>query len=466
LPVGERLYFIRPARRLLIDPVLSKKEFSSRSKVDIGIVSKDETGKRGVADLSISVFKAGDGLSRQDADISSYIWMVSDLRGNIESPSFYFGNTSPEADEAIDNLMLTHGWRKFVWQQVLQNVTPQFDYVPELQHHIIEAKITNANTGLPATGIITYLSVPGQRVQLYASKSDSSGRLRFYTRDLYGPSEILLQTDSSHKSNYRIELTSPFSQKNSTKRLSRFDLPATTKVPLTEENIGVQVQNLFKSEKLNRFYSPVVDSNAFYGRPDNSYQLDDYVRFSTMEEVLREYVVEVLVRRQKENFRLMMSTGVETKIFMDNPTTLFNGVPVFETNKVLQYDPLKIRKIEVVRRRYFYGPLIMNGIVNFTTYEPDPVMISGLDAVVFEYDGLQFAREFYSPVYDTPQQLSNRIPDFRSQLFWSHNLKTDLNGTGKVNFYTSDQKGEYIVVVQGMNVDGRVGEQFARFTVK
>jgi hypothetical protein len=228
----------------------------------------------------------------------------------------------------------------------------------------------------------------------------------------------------------------------------------------------MQVQNIFAGDKLQQLYSPAIDSHGFYGAPDNFYLLDNFVRFSTMEEVLREYVVEVLVRRQKENFRLMIAGGLENKVFMDDPITLFNSVPVFETNKIMQYDPLKVEKIEVVKRRYFYGPSTLNGIVNFVTYEPDATMLSGINAVVFDYEGLQFEREFYSPAYDSQEQINSRLPDFRNVLYWSPGIKTGPLGKGEFNFYTSDLKGRYMVVVQGMNDEGKTGSHSFTFSVK
>ena len=176
-----------------------------------------------------------------------------------------------------------------------------------------------------------------------------------------------------------------------------------------------------------------------------------------MEEVLREYVSEVLVRRQKENFRLIMAGGIENKVFLDDPMTLLNGVPVFEANKVMQYDPLKVQKIEVIRRRYFYGPSILNGIVNFTTYQSDPGVLSDINTLVFDYEGLQFPREFYSPVYETQESLSSHLPDFRNVLYWSPDIKTDTHGKTEISFYTSDKKGNFRVVLQGITADGKVG---------
>jgi hypothetical protein len=465
-PLCERLYFVRPTKQLHIESGAAAQQFSSRSKVSMEVVSGDETGKPVPADLSVSVYRLGAASAFEGIDITSYLWLTSDLRGNIESPGFYFSDKSAGAEEAADNLMLTHGWRRFIWQDIVSNINHPMEFVPEFREHIINAKITDTKTGLPAPDILTYLSVPGKRVQLYTSKSDSAGRLKFYTNDFYGQNEILVQTDSRGDTSHRIEIINPFSDRFSSTSLSAFKLPENMKDLLTDQSVSVQVQNIFSGEKLKQLYHPAIDSNAFYGLPDNSYMLDDYVRFSTMEEVLREYVTEVLVRRQKEDFRLIMSGGLENKVFLDDPITLFNGVPVFETNKIIQYDPLKVQKIEVVKRRYFYGPALLNGIVNFTTYQPDPAMLSGLNAVVFDYEGLQFAREFYSPVYETQEQLTNRLPDFRDVLYWSHNVKTTLQGKSQINFYTSDLKGRYMVVLQGMDADGKTGRNFFTFDVK
>ena len=465
-PVCERLYFKRPASTLLIESNSSKHQFETRAKVELEVISKDETSTPIAANVSVSVYKDESDNATQSENISSYFWMRSDLKGNIESPGYYFSEAGTQVEEAVDNLMLTHGWRRFQMHNDAQRSKLPAGILPEWRGHMIYGKVTNTKTGLPGAGILTYLSVPGKRVQLYTSQSDQEGRIKFYTKDFYGSNEILLQTDNSFGAEYRIEITNPFSEKVSSFRLPAFELPSLKEGHLTDQAVSMQVQNVYAGDKLKRFFSADLDSVAFYGPPDNLYMLDDYVRFSTMEEVLREYVVEVLVRRQKENFRLLISGGLENKVYMDNPLTLFNGVPVFETDKIMQYDPLKVQKIDVIKRRYFYGPSMFNGIVNFTTYQPDPAMISGLNAVVFDYEGLQFTREFYSPVYETPEQLASRLPDFRNVLFWSADIKTDTQGKAKIEFYTSDQKGRYTVVLQGMNAEGRFGQQILYFDVK
>jgi uncharacterized protein YfaS (alpha-2-macroglobulin family) len=76
-----------------------------------------------------------------------------------------------------------------------------------------------------------------------------------------------------------------------------------------------------------------------------------------------------------------------------------------------------------------------------------------------DYDALQMKREFYSPVYQTPQELSSRMPDFRTLLYWSPDIKTDNTGKREITFYTSDLPGKYAVVLQGISKQGKVGSK-------
>ena len=136
-------------------------------------------------------------------------------------------------------------------------------------------------------------------------------------------------------------------------------------------------------------------------------------------------------------------------------------------NKLMKFDPLKVKKLEVVTRKFFSGNDAIEGIVSYTTYKGN---LDGFQidpgALVLEYQGLQLQREFYSPMYETKEQTESRIPDFRNLLYWSPDIKTDENGSKQVNFYTSDRPGKYAVVVQGINSNGIAGSKIIYFTVK
>jgi hypothetical protein len=465
VPECERLFFLQPRQQLIIQPALNEQELSSRKNVRITVNSADEAKTPVAADMSVSIFRVDSLQSIPNQTIDNYFWLSSELKGNIESPGYYFSGKGAELEEALDNLMLTHGWRRFTWQNILNTQKPAYRFVPEYKGHIIYGVVTDGKTGLPKPDVMAYVSVPGARIQLYPARSDSLGNVRFYTHDLYGPNEIALQTQATGDTTYKLQVLSPFSDKFSSENFPSLQLEEKVKNLLSVYNVGTQVQNNFSGEKLKHFFAPFLDTASFFGKPDAQYLLDNYTRFSTMEEVLREYVYEVLVRRQKDNFRLIV-TDADNRIFLDDPLTLFNGVPVFDPNKIIRYDPLNVKKIEVVKRRYFYGPSIFNGIVNFVTYSPDPSMLSDLSPMIMEYEGLQYQREFYSPVYETQEQISSRLPDFRNVLYWSPNVQTDTHGKTEINFFTSDLKGRYVAIIQGIDANGRVGEKSISFDVK
>jgi hypothetical protein len=466
-PVCERLYFKLPEHMLEITANSDARQYGCRNKVNVLINSKTGAHKQTASNMSLAVYRLDSLQAFDQQDILSYLWLSSDLKGYIESPAYYFSGQSDLIKEATDNLMLVHGWRKFNWENIVTGTTPAFYYAPEYDGHIIAGKVVNTATEKPTPGIKTYLSVPGVQLQFYNARSNTEGQIWFDVRDYYGQNEIILQTDAQGDSNtYRVDIVSPFSEKYSTVLPTPFVLPAATPQTLTNHSIDMQVQNSYAGEKLSRFNVPQIDTMAFYGKPFKTFMLDDYVRFSTIEEVLREYVPDVAIRRYDGQLHLKVFDWDIEQYYSSDPLILLDGVPVSNL-KILAYDPLKVKKLEVVTKKYVTGQFMYDGIVSFTTYHGDRENLQ-LDAkaVILDYDGMQLKREFYSPAYENEQQANSRLPDFRNLLYWSSDIQTDNQGNTGVNFYTSDVPGEYIAVVQGMDGHGNSGSYYFTFRVK
>ena len=51
--------------------------------------------------------------------ILSALLLENELSGKIEEPNFFFHPTAPKADSALDYLLLTQGWRKYPWAELL-----------------------------------------------------------------------------------------------------------------------------------------------------------------------------------------------------------------------------------------------------------------------------------------------------------------------------------------------------------
>ena len=466
-PVGERLYFKRPTQSLTLNGQTDKKQYAPREKMTIDL-SAVQNAAPALADLSVSVYLTDSLPAPEQTFIDTYLGLSSDLKGTVESPTYYFHNTGPEADLALDHLMLTHGWRRFNWDEVTQTKARDFAYLPEPVGHLIWGKVVDAKTGTPVKNIDTYLAAPGKRAQLFVATSDSAGRVFYEMKHFFGAKEIIVQTDTKRDSTYRIEISSPYSEKFSSSALPPFSFDAGWKNALLTRSINMQTRNAFLPKSAQQAIIQETDTLAFFGIPDEKYLLDAYTRFPTVEEVMREYVPGVAVRKRQGKFIFRVYDQLQSNVpFEEEPLIMLDGVPVFDTDKILAFDPLKIRKLEVIDGKYYLGPVSFSGIVSYTTYKGD---LGGfpLDprASVLSYEGVQARKEFYAPRYDLPEQQKSRVPDFRNLLYWAPQLYTDAQGKQSLSFYTSDQVGTYRVVVQGMTEKGTAGSKSFTFEVR
>ena len=456
-PVCERLVFTFPQHPLPIDVHSDQVSYTTRQPIHLQIST-------GGADCSVAVFRADSLQSVPAEHIGTYLWLTSDLRGKIESPEYYFDH--PEDSTAMDNLLLTHGWRRFRWEEVLHHASPSFEFPPEYDGAIISGKILDARTGAaPGKAVRGYLSAPGTMTQFTAANCDVQGRVRFELRNFYQSQEVLAETDPSDSA-YRIDIDDPFSAIYTPDLLPPFILPPGSASLLADRSVSVQVLNRYAGEKLKQFHFPPIDSSTFYYNPDYSYKLDDYTRFTTMEEVLREYVTMMRVEKEKGHFYLPLFDMGNVALFRDDPLILLDGVPVFNIDQLMTLDPLKIRKLEMIHRKFFLGETDFDGIMNWVSYKGDLAgYVPDARATVLDYEGLQLQREFYSPSYEEGRKEEEHLPDFRNVLYWEPEVALDTAGKGALHFYSSDLPGKYIVVVEGLTADGRTGSSLFSFEV-
>lgn len=95
-PVCERLYFKRPAQKMVIDVKTDQPQYTSRKKVAVNVLTRDGEGNPIMADMSLSVYMIDSLQQPHPTDILSYLWLSSDLNGYVESPEYYLQQASPE----------------------------------------------------------------------------------------------------------------------------------------------------------------------------------------------------------------------------------------------------------------------------------------------------------------------------------------------------------------------------------
>lgn len=309
---------------------------------------------------------------------------------------------------------------------------------------------------LPLINERVLLSVAGADDFMSSAVTDSLGIARFYVRQIYGNVslativesgiEVYPQLINPDLSDVSTEVTISKSAKD----------PAVQKL-IASYAVNVQAENRFRSKEKSVFYSGNNSSSGipFYGRPDVTYQLDDYTRFSSMEEVFREYIKEVRVRKNRDNFSLRVLDKGSELFLNDEPLVLFDGVPLNSCTEIMEHDPLKIKQVDIVASKFNFRDKIYSGIVSFKSYKK---ILDGFkmpaSVSLIPYEGIQPLREFYMPDYTT--EISKRIPDTRNVLYWNPNLKISDSGSASLQFSTSDLTGNFIIDIQGIDNKGKI----------
>jgi hypothetical protein len=461
-PVCERLYFKSPLHNLHIDVKSDLENYLTRQKIELNLNCQSSGGLPSNPMMSIAVYRL-DSLERDEPlTITNYLWLASELKGTIESPEFYLSGKDQDA-EAVDNLMLTHGWSRFKWDDVQSNQRPGLKFAPEYGGHLLTGHVLDRD-GNRTPAINTYFSVVGKDAQLSLARSNENGSVTYEIENVFGKHRVVAQTNSESDSTLKVELDNEYAEAPAKILIPEFTLSEKWQKQLIQRNLAMQIQHSF--DKKDHYGKVIgIDSLPFYGLPNEGYRLDDFTRFPTMEEVFREYIRGIMVRKKKDRFHFLTLDRATNALFKDNPLVMIDGVPIFNLNKVMAYDPRKVQKIEVVTKQYYLGHLTFDGLVNCITYKGDLEDFNPDFASVLTLEGLQPKREFFSPRYENKSQQESRIPDKRHLLLWSTDLKND-QGKGHLEFYASDIPGTYQIVVEGLSEGGEFGFAMAKFQVK
>jgi hypothetical protein len=465
-PVCERLVFKRPEESLFIQAKINQTSYYTRKPITIDLSTANSANLPLTGNLSVSVFMIDSLQHIPEQNIVSYLLLGSDLRGKIESPGYYFANADKIRDEALDNLLLTQGWRRFNWDEVLENRKSVFEFLPEVEGPVVNGKIFNKGTGATVGSSNAYLSVPGADYAFSSASSDAQGVIHFGFKEVYKSNAIVVQPSLLKDSNYRIDISNAYSEKYSSNPIYSLALSKAQESELINRSISNQVENTYAVDKKRRYPVTDFDTTSFYGIADRIYNLEDFTRFQTMEEVFREYVDDVRIRKDGDKFTFKVRNKLFNTYFEEDPLILLDGIPITDATKIVVQDPAKIKKIEVVTHNYYIGSSEFSGIVNVKSYSGE-LGATQLDpnSLVVEYEGLQQQREFYSPKYTSTEDEESHVPDFRNVLYWAPQVSTGPNGKTQLSFYSSDVKGKFAVVVQGISPEGLPGHAIGTFEV-
>ncbi len=496
-PRAERLIFNHVGiDNFNIDISADKVAYEKREKIQLKLDVYDDNGDVLDTDLSLSV--RSDYLERATANndnIQSYLLLSSDIKGVIENPTAYFKDTETTTKANLDLLLLTQGWRRFIWQDALKIPIKEILHQPE-QGVSVAGKITKKDAADKPIKAVGFLSELSANLSMIDFETNNLGEFSIGGLQAINGTEMVLQAAILDKKQQKVKKGSYTLKGNrainieiaermpflvNDKATTFLNLAKQQKEKLTSlsnlENISykndlsyedgdfsIEIDSIevtaTKIEKVIEFY----EDGMLYNRPDTRIKFDEKVVDPNMHNDVLSILVgkapgvsfdpataSIIVRGKKSG--LSGITQRQSARFMVNGTMVSDGY-------AMAINPMNIAFIDILRsfnQLTIYGEAGSNGLIMIYLKPPNERQNAQKKEVAgvtnFTFKGYDQARTFYSPVYTELNRATGKA-DNRITLHWTPSIQFNELGEAFVEFFTSDRIGTYDIIVEGISKDG------------
>ena len=361
-----------------------------------------------------------------------------------------------------DSITIVQQINKEDWKkQVKETLLFSQRWLPEYEGHIINGAFTPK---LQENQLRSTISIAGKDIRYFNGKINYQNEtVDFYTGAIYGKQQVVTSVISIlyDKVPFRLDLKTPFCES------LPVNLPVLQIYPnerrLIERYIGAQIK---KNSDNDSIIFPVQPSGYFSFQPIFSYDLDEYTRFNSIGETILEFINRVHVARVEGKRKIKVFSDEENRFNYGNTLVLFDGVPIYDHEEILRYNPMHIKKINVYDGKYLFGGEDIECIVSFITYEGNlPFFQLSEGSQLFNYEFPQLPSKFEIPDYSNELTLNSKKPDFRHTLYWNPLVEYTHGLPVNLSFFTSDLEGEFKIIVEGFTAEGEMLHGVSYFKV-
>lgn len=475
--IAERLFFnYKEENRLSLKTSLTKNIYKQREKTTININTKDKNKDPLTTNLSVLVInKALLGTSKNKQNsILSYFLLNSELKGNIESPNYYFDKKNKDRRAAMDVLLLTQGFKNYKYESPLS--TEKFEFLPENGLSIsgkatsIWGKEKPLNKGIELTILYGPMKVLTQQVKFDGS---FNFKLNDYEKEKF---KIIFQSKDKKgkKKEIKINLDTYKIPEITYEKQEQVYLPDSTFVNIVKQSEKVKEAEIaFKiaegTIELDEIELTGYNMTPARQKMKDKYGLPDLVIEG--EELLKKapkwhYGINSIIWSSFFDDIKVISRYDCIRYRLDGfPLTTASGRPIIFVDDI----PIEeIKSYEVIFKPTFNGSEIRDiqrdtcqrlaiiSIYSYTGKGPNYIRKNrGIDT--FYTQGFAPKVEFYTPKYENTNEYNWNIPDLRSVVYWNPNLETDKEGNAKVEYYNGDNTEEMLIIVEGITKNGKIG---------
>ncbi len=473
-PVAERLVFVNTPNYSNLQFSIDKPVYRPREMVSAKIKVLDEEGKPVAGVFSLSAIDIGQTVDRQPTNtIHSELLLASDLKGYIHNPMYYFDSNNSLASGHLDLLMMTHGWTRFVWDNVLQKKYPEAEHFVE-QGISVEGRLKTFSGRKNQTGKVKFLNKSALPPTFLETKTASDGSFRFDTLSIFEDHEIVIQgVNKKDKPYVEFELDTllelkeiPTSFKSVLQKTSSVDMEMFTQKRDRRDLIN-RTYN-FDTTDVTRLEDVVVEGSkkdsreeklkGLYGRGDNLVDFSDDIRYAGWKNPLQAIIGQIpglIVENLNFEYTPYLRARNFTRrlpalVLLDDVAVSFAFISSYPANlidRVVAYKSLASTAV--------FGSDGAGGVLAFyTKTDIDPTVIETPGILTTRLkNSYHQPREFYAPKYDV--QIPEHVkPDSRIVLHWQPMIILDENGEAEIQFWNSDEDTEILIDLQGLSAYG------------
>ncbi len=433
--ISQRIVYNRSKQKPLTEFI--NQPYKNRALVSLPINFQEETR------FSISVNKVNDnGIPLHLNSSEKLLSGVKEL--HRFDPNFLF---DPKGEKLVNDLMIASTWK-------FEDLPHEIRLLPDHRGEMVSGQIKIHDSVNVENAFVAY-SIIGKEYQIKAAPVMNDGRFNMVVEPLE-EGRVAYITSMDKLSADMIEVDPQFLQSFPALEFPPVILDSAMVREIVERSIRNQIENAYFEVKADSIteQKPYIEQ---FGHFDYYYVLDDYNRFPTIRESFIEYIPMVAVRGKEPSleFRVSLKTLMKPKL---EPYAFLDGLPV-KSEEILAFSPYRIESIGVINNRYFMGPKVIDGIISFRTKEGNlQGFVPGHQSRELKYKAVSPEKTYTFPEYENSEvresDLSAKIPDFRDQLYWNPEVVVDESGKFDLQFFTSDTKGRFEVVVEGITVEG------------
>jgi hypothetical protein len=504
---AERLAFINPHKQLNVEVQTNKEKYLPRELVKMDIKVTNEYGHPVAGQFSLAVVddKLLTFADDKQGHILSYTLLESDLKGTIEEPNFYFDDENDpkrfkaqvDRKVALDNLLMTQGWRSFQWRKVQAE-----DFATMTQkgeRAVIAGKVVNyqnkpvADAEVQITGMAAVNTDKDGNFVIDGFPLYQATVIQVFGDKVYPMSQVIY--DYNQNLNFRVvgkRLIKGVVSNEKGKVLPK----ASVQVYGGSQYVTVQTND--KGE-----YEMEVPENstylyAYYGGYNQYVNLNQNKKDKIDIEINNSYAAlneiqttsatrssnrrgggRKMKRSRAREDRVLAAPNAVVREMPAPPPMLMDAVVEedfaemavddvamdMEIDEVVEKEvDLKkeeaVAEIEPAEEEIDFDM----GEALFADKEMEKKPMKDMRANRVGNIRYYRARAFYAPKYEDKQQPAQRN-DFRSTVYWNPAVKTDKNGSASVEFYNSDDITQFRVTVEGFGNNGQIGRsEYKYFT--